>query len=521
MLSHKGLVLKAVVFWFVFLLGISTGIVTNSGVSAQVSDPFTPPKYTGILVFGDYSARLLETRVYYYWWGSRAEMPPARVEIIPKSEGPDTGHVLASFELQGNPSVYQVGDLLVAVTMEYIDSSEWPYNYETSIEVWDLGEPTAPERRGHLTTDKLKPNFPLRRLDGSNDVGSVPDGLIFLQTVGRRNSLEVLDLSDPSNPNFAESIDFGPSYKRISLLEDGSDVWVSYCQRLKEFAPDQIYPPYYMQRIDLALISQPKVEEPVNVPGTLLAKDGDNIYTKDIVWGEETVETAISQLVLYDGLAYLQAMQRFEDEIVEDIALDGEGHVIVSHRIARQVHAELLPQHYMTVLDIQNNLEVLAAIHVAERAKLITTTPTRAAFKVPGGLFIINLDDPAKPFAQAYFATSGKTFDILVDDNKIIFAAGRLGFFVYDLDEINLLPPVSCMDDIDCGCIGELVPCTAFTIATDCTGQYGCQWVDIAGAPSYCSPTDAILLECSDIAFDQCDSRSNCFTMSCVDGVCQ
>ncbi len=83
-------------------------------------------------------------------------------------------------------------------------------------------------------------------------------------------------------------------------------------------------------------------------------------------------------------------------------------------------------------------------------------------------------------------------------------------------------PPIICMDDSDCGCNGELVPCSTFNIETDCTGQYGCQWDTLDPTAPYCGPTDAgVFTECSEISFDQCNSRDNCYTMSCVEGVCQ
>jgi hypothetical protein len=78
-----------------------------------------------------------------------------------------------------------------------------------------------------------------------------------------------------------------------------------------------------------------------------------------------------------------------------------------------------------------------------------------------------------------------------------------------------------CSENADCGCSGELVPCSAFTTETDCSFQYGCNWIDDGTAPGYCAPTDVIITQCSDISFEQCDNRDGCYTRSCVDGLCQ
>jgi hypothetical protein len=78
-----------------------------------------------------------------------------------------------------------------------------------------------------------------------------------------------------------------------------------------------------------------------------------------------------------------------------------------------------------------------------------------------------------------------------------------------------------CTEDADCGCNGELIPCSDFTTESDCAGQFGCDWNAAPGVPAYCAPTDVIITQCSDISYEQCNNRSSCYTMTCVDGICQ
>jgi hypothetical protein len=88
--------------------------------------------------------------------------------------------------------------------------------------------------------------------------------------------------------------------------------------------------------------------------------------------------------------------------------------------------------------------------------------------------------------------------------------------FIRKLEEL-----LSCTESPDCGCNGELVPCSDFTTESDCTGQFGCYWNDTPGAPPYCAPTDMVITQCSDISYEQCNNRSGCYTMNCIDGICQ
>jgi hypothetical protein len=51
----------------------------------------------------------------------------------------------------------------------------------------------------------------------------------------------------------------------------------------------------------------------------------------------------------------------------------------------------------------------------------------------------MNLDNPAAPFAQAFFATRGWPREINIEGRQIIFAAGRYGIYAFGLDTFNLL----------------------------------------------------------------------------------
>ena len=62
--------------------------------------------------------------------------------------------------------------------------------------------------------------------------------------------------------------------------------------------------------------SSPSVGSSVNIPGELILVDGATIYTRDFVWGENIVESALNRLTVVGSHAYLQARRRFVDQDV-------------------------------------------------------------------------------------------------------------------------------------------------------------------------------------------------------------
>jgi hypothetical protein len=57
-------------------------------------------------------------------------------------------------------------------------------------------------------------------------------------------------------------------------------------------------------------------------------------------------------------------------------------------------------------------------------------------------MLVMNLSNPALPFAQAWFPTRGWSRTFTVRDNRLVFAAGPFGIYEFDLDVFNLLPPL-------------------------------------------------------------------------------
>lgn len=143
-----------------------------------------------------------------------------------------------------------------------------------------------------------------------------------------------------------------------------------------------------------------------------------------------------------------------------------------------------------------------------------------------------NADSPRRSSAVQIFTFSENTLtrrgtmqseepvrrSFVVNEN-IVFNLTKENFSLFDISEPDNPKIVgTCSEDSDCGCNGKLVACSEFT-ATECDRQLGCGWDTTA---LDCIPNDAHTFdECADLSLDQCNGRSDCYTMSCVEGVCQ
>jgi len=548
----------------------------------DVSDPDQPgelgrvelaPNFTEVLIFGDYVARVKNSSDDYYgWWGSDIDLPPATIEVVPRSEHPDTSQVVAQIEIPSNAQVRQSGDLLVALTTNYTYKESGDGEYESQVRVYDFSNPRQPYLAGSLTTDRPLGGYGYHDWwYGSSGIGmedcwdcgygygysspqdsvaNIESGLVFLQrhteneflgneeycytyateyedcdlvatTVDpegatdssssddglssanscwyysgsitcrslagaepncsgeiqkcaesessgwecqsideesiptetncyeyetyrywQRFSLDVLDLRDPTEPVMAQNIVLPTEEEGVSMLADGSDIWLTFKEPAAVNDDSRQYVRYFIRRIGLQDPQVPVLGKSINVPGELLAINDSTIYTRDNLWGDEIIETSIAKLQLHNGLAYLQAIRVFVNQVVEAVVLDGQDRVLVSHRQAWQAYENETEENLqqLTVLDVASeDLAILAEVDVDSWASLKDARAGRALFQVSGGLLVFNLDDPALPYPQAFFATRGWPQDILVADRDIIFAAGRFGIYAFDLDTFNLL----------------------------------------------------------------------------------
>ena len=514
------------------------------------------PNYTEVIPFGAHAVRLKEPDGWNRYY-TGAQSRPAVAQVIARSAHPDTTAPVATFEVPSGATLRKVGaNLLAAVIQQAIDTSNWPYTWETTVQVFDLSDPRNPTPRGSLTTTQIENGGWYGWYDygmvadcwdcgwgyygGSLPVHAVGNALAFVeqhpeeQSLGQtqvceswpidrgtcqssgyadgctqtygyeacqtldgntvctgsfqecvydaaesdfdctevslaqhqlhrncytyeakrywsRFEVEVVDLSQPDAPTLAPTVTTTRADEAVSVLVDGADLWLSYKQPYTVPGDPKPYVRHFSRRLDLSNPAQPVLGAGINLPGQLLAVAGARLFTRDPVWGSTQIEAAVARLLLGNGVATLEAHRRFADQYVESIALDGAGHVLISHRgydnwyygYSNDVSAGAQdPGQQLTIVDAAGaQLDVLATATVDSWATLKDARAGRALFQVPGGLLVFNLDVPTAPWPQAYFATKGWPREILVDGRKIVFAAGRHGIYEFDLDQSNLTVP--------------------------------------------------------------------------------
>lgn len=136
----------------------------------DVADPDSPaargqlplaPSYTHIFAYGDWLVRV-ENPLDYGWYdyGSGQPVPNTRAQVVAASADPDVAIPVHEFELPAGATLVAVDHLLVAMRTEYDEtrvSGDKKEPYVTIIDVWDLSDPTAPEKTATLQTTALSP----------------------------------------------------------------------------------------------------------------------------------------------------------------------------------------------------------------------------------------------------------------------------------------------------------------------------------------------------------------------------
>ncbi len=264
----------------------------------------------------------------------------------------------------------------------------------------------------------------------------------------RHYDLQALDLSNPTNPTLGATVSMPDSEDDVNLLARDNSIYITHREETQVVGDNRPYVRYYFKRIDFTDLASPQVGAAINIPGELLEVDGETIVTRDNLWGENIVETSINKLLVHDGLAYLKGSKRYRDREVQQVALDGAGNVLVSHRLGWRVaydehgseyYNDADQSHYLSILDLgSSELSELADFEIDRWATLRDARAGRALFSIPGGLLVVNIDTPTSPFAQAYFPTRGWPRDIVVDGDVVYFAGGYYGMYKFGLDETNL-----------------------------------------------------------------------------------
>lgn len=251
---------------------------------------------------------------------------------------------------------------------------------------------------------------------------------------------KILDVSGSTLPS-ATQITMANDEESVGLLVRGDSLFATYKQPYQLPNDPRPFVQYFFREIDLGGAA-PVIKPDVNIPGELLEVDGNTLITRDFLWGSNIVESSINRLTRTASGAVLNDVERFEDQVIDTITLDGGSNLLFTFRQAYDYYSNNDYSVKLGIISLTGSgLNVLSETPIDSWASLRAAIPGRALFTVSGGLLVINIDDPSAPEAQSYFSTNGWPRAFITEGANAYFAAGMYGIYTFDLNESNLLVP--------------------------------------------------------------------------------
>ncbi|MDH5674895.1 MAG: beta-propeller domain-containing protein [Myxococcales bacterium] len=382
---------------------------------------------------------------------------------------------------------FVVGDALVFVDAEPQDEllgrervcNFWPQqDYETSCADPECMEWTESYYEGYRTCRTLEGGpeicegeyrYCSYSFDGSRDCGEPVDlAELALEESCWDNEryrywssyrFTALDLSSPSEPRFGQTQTMDRSEESVRVLPQGDKLYYSFRKPYELEGDERPHVRYFYREVDASDPAALVVGDAVNVPGELIAVDGERLYTRDLRWGQAQADTWLHQLSVGDAGVAIEASLGFEGRNVRSVVSE-DGHLLVSHDdvaaggyygVGVPIATDAaLPGGFGTSggdvelsrlsIVARDGLEVVSEVDIDRYAELQASHDARALYNVPGGLLMLNIEDASAPYAQAFFTTRGWPEQILFDGDALLVTAGPYGIYRFDTDAFNLLP---------------------------------------------------------------------------------
>jgi hypothetical protein len=182
--------------------------------------------------------------------------------------------------------------------------------------VFDLEDPADPREVGRLEDDALRADWELNSDPASIDWSWAATGAALILRSARNVDddlyghtvfdFQVIDLSDPSAP---ELHDFAmpDEHRSADALFAGETVYYTFAVQTSKSREERREVRYFMQTIDVSDPGAPVMSEPINVPGEVIAADGETLYLRDASWRDDELRHFVRRVELADGEARITA----------------------------------------------------------------------------------------------------------------------------------------------------------------------------------------------------------------------
>lgn len=263
----------------------------------------------------------------------------------------------------------------------------------------------------------------------------------------RNARVGVLDLSNPAQPAVLPTVGLSPGEQWVSTFSDGHHVYLTVKEEATKAGDPRPHTKYVAKRIGVGLAGQAAVTN-IQVPGQVVAIHGNELITRDPVWGDHFLESAVARVKVDNGLAELQNYQRFPgDREVLSVVADENGRPAVTHGLAWKppwfdtVGANWDPRPRLALLKKASGpgvkgYDVAAESLVPSWMALRSAAGDNLFFDVPGGVLTTGAKPNQLDALHFFYLPSGGSW--LFDGDDILVAAGRNGILQADGDTVSL-----------------------------------------------------------------------------------
>ncbi len=432
--------------------------IKNTDAPAAQGKLALAPNYSQFQIFGNIGARYHV--VDNAWWGDAMARNDV-VELVPLADV-DTPTPTASLSVPAGSTIYNVGGKLVVVSRA-IDN----VGTHTTISSYDVANAAAITLLGKMTTDELVQSSYYGLLDmricpfagpcggyGLLNAQAVGNALVFsnsiVQVLPAATSLvagtslpryasnfvlQVVDLSNAAKPNLLPKISMASEEDAVTLVQDGSTLWINYKKALPVSASNQAQAKYYAKALNLAVASAPVIGAEINIPGQLVKAAGDTFYTYDYTWNSNTIETTLAVLIVDKGLAYLQGSQLLTGQYPVSLLAEG-------NNVWLATYDNRTSSNKVTLYTLASQkLTAAATLELPFSPTLKSLSAGKMLVQAYDGYLLFNVAQPAAITAQAYFPSNGWSNSLLIQGSLAYLASGPYGMFQFNLDTINLASP--------------------------------------------------------------------------------
>ena len=416
------------------------------------------PNYSQFIAFKQVGARYHS--IDQGWSASSTARRMDQVELVPLA-GADGPSILSQVEVPAGSKIYNVGEKLVGVA-----SDATPDGVTTTIVTYDVSVGTKPVKMGSLTTDALVQGgggiyyAADKRICASAgrpcwggffapEATVVGNALVFAGQTSHaptaegalmnRNwssyTLQVLDLSNPAKPALLEKLSMPEGEESVGMIKSGSTLWINYKKPQTVIVADQPQAKYYIKALDLSVASAPKLGAEVNVPGQLMAAEGEVIYTVDREWKDKSTSASLNMLIVRDNLAYLQATHPMPNQEPTGLLVDGKN-VFVSH-YDNGGNQNLMSHFEVGARQFTAKSETALPFYPTLRAARNGKVLVQAGY----GFLLYDFSQAQGPFAQAYFPAINWGGSVTIVGDAVYVPSSSYGIYQFTLDTVNLQKP--------------------------------------------------------------------------------